>query len=115
MAMWIRKVSRFTSWKTLVLTATDFAIITTEGDHEPTVDEARNAPHLPINEEALAENNGDGRGSMVWFNQASMFQSSELETSTVKAAVGLGMDGTSDVRDWLRKRVFMSIGDSEEM
>ncbi|KAK7047835.1 hypothetical protein VNI00_006163 [Paramarasmius palmivorus] len=37
-------------------------------------------------------NNAVGRGSMVWFNQATMFQTSELGYPTVKAAKAAGVD-----------------------
>ncbi|KAK7037413.1 hypothetical protein VNI00_011163 [Paramarasmius palmivorus] len=37
--------------------------------------------------------NADGRGSMVWFNQASLFQTAELGYNTVKAARAAGDPG----------------------
>ncbi|KAE9393022.1 hypothetical protein BT96DRAFT_999823 [Gymnopus androsaceus JB14] len=48
----------------------------------------------------------DGRGSMVWFNQASMVQTSELGVSTLKLAKELGMETTCDASVWMKKDIF---------
>lgn len=39
---------------------------------------------------------GSGRGSLVYFNQATMFQSSETGYSTIKAAKQGGHSGLTD-------------------
>lgn len=41
-------------------------------------------------------NGADGRGSCVWFNQASMFQSAELGHSTMGDARKAGVDVNCD-------------------
>ena len=111
--MWTGKVCNSPNYKYLsCLTFSDFAIITTEDGTKPTMEQARNAPRLPVNEEALAQNEL-GRGSMVWFNQATMFQSSELDIRTVKEGMGMGINTTTNVQEWLKKKVFMNI--PEEM
>jgi hypothetical protein len=40
----------------------------------------------------------DGRGSLVWFSQASMFQSSELDSNSVKEAKRKGHSGKTDFK-----------------
>ncbi len=42
---------------------------------------------------------GEERGSMVWFNQATMFQSSELGIETMKQAREDGMDVDLDFQE----------------
>ncbi|KAJ3927749.1 MAG: hypothetical protein NXY57DRAFT_1042181 [Lentinula lateritia] len=48
----------------------------------------------------------EGRGSMVWFNQASMFQTSELGINTLREAREAGMDTNCDAKFWLEQGVF---------
>ncbi|KAJ3908052.1 hypothetical protein F5879DRAFT_794344, partial [Lentinula edodes] len=48
----------------------------------------------------------EGRGSMVWFNQASMFQTSELGINTLREAKEAGMDTNCDREFWLEQGVF---------
>ncbi|KAJ4492441.1 hypothetical protein C8R41DRAFT_919995 [Lentinula lateritia] len=48
----------------------------------------------------------DGRGSMVWFNQASMIQTSELGVPTIEYARGLGMNTKCDGEGWFTKGAF---------
>jgi hypothetical protein len=43
---------------------------------------------------------------MVWFNQASMVQTSELGVATLKLAKGLGMDIRCDPKKWMEKDIF---------
>ncbi|KAL0057791.1 hypothetical protein AAF712_015557 [Marasmius tenuissimus] len=47
-----------------------------------------------------------GRGSMVWFNQATMFQTTELGFETVQQAKDAGAKATCDVGQWMEKNVF---------
>ncbi|KAJ7583698.1 hypothetical protein C8J56DRAFT_1097308 [Mycena floridula] len=54
-----------------------------------------NSTPLGINEEAWT--NGDGCGSIVFFNQATMFQTSETGYATLKLAQKDGADATCDV------------------
>lgn len=54
----------------------DFELVTVEGDERPT--RATAAP--------LDPRDGDGRGSFVFFNQASLYQSSETGYNTLKEA-----------------------------
>jgi hypothetical protein len=66
------------------------------------------AKELRMNEEAWK--NGDSRGSMVWFNQATMFQTAELDVPTIREAREMGMDTTCNVQDMLeKKRLFQKI------
>ncbi|KAJ3806128.1 hypothetical protein F5876DRAFT_50597 [Lentinula aff. lateritia] len=46
----------------------------------------------------------DGRGSMVWFNQASMFQTSETGFNNLKEAREAGADDKCDMLSWLDHR-----------
>lgn len=43
---------------------------------------------------------------MVWFNQASMFQTSELGINTLREAREAGMDTNCDAKFWLEQGVF---------
>jgi hypothetical protein len=74
-------------------------MVTTEDGSVPTKETAR---PLGVNEAAWTR--GDGRGSMVWFNQASMFQTAELGIPTVKEVIQQGLDATSDVDEWIEKK-----------
>lgn len=54
-------------------------------------------------EEAAADEtsqveDGHGRGSMVWFNQASLFQSAETGFMTLTDAKAAGHSGTTDFK-----------------
>ncbi|KAG2139779.1 hypothetical protein DEU56DRAFT_755527 [Suillus clintonianus] len=51
---------------------------------------------LPTEENSSCLDGGDGRGSCVWFNQATMFQSAELGFATVADAQKAGAPCTSD-------------------
>jgi hypothetical protein len=41
---------------------------------------------------------------MVWFNQASMFQTAELGIPTVKEVMKQGLDATCDIDKWLEEK-----------
>lgn len=60
-------------------------IVSTNGDN-PTPENSTPVPSWT---------DGDVRGSMVWFNQATMFQTSELGVSTIKVAKAMGLDTKS--------------------
>ena len=86
----------------------DLPIVTTANDEHPTKENS-----TPIyfcghdsHDDDEAWKKADGRGSMVWFNQASMIQTSELGVSTVKLAKELGMETNCNVKAWLEKDVF---------
>ncbi|KAF8160069.1 hypothetical protein B0H34DRAFT_858712 [Crassisporium funariophilum] len=64
----------------------DFKFVTTEGDERPT----------PENSTPLEEGDGDGRGSLVYFNQAVMYMSSETDSATLKEATKKGHSGKTD-------------------
>lgn len=49
---------------------------------------------------------GEGRGSCVFFSQASMFQTAELGVPTVAEARRRGMDATSDAQELIRRGMF---------
>ncbi|KAF9025383.1 hypothetical protein BDP27DRAFT_1351787 [Rhodocollybia butyracea] len=48
----------------------------------------------------------EGRGSMVWFNQASMFQTSETGMNTLKDARVAGVSDVCNGGEWLEKSTF---------
>lgn len=51
---------------------------------------------IPTRENSEEIGSEEGRGSIVFFNQASLFQSSETNSSTLKAAAAQGKVVTSD-------------------
>uniref|UniRef100_A0A0W0FYJ7 Uncharacterized protein n=1 Tax=Moniliophthora roreri TaxID=221103 RepID=A0A0W0FYJ7_MONRR len=54
-----------------------------------------------------------GRGSIVWFNQASMFQTSELGYNTISKAKAAGAEATCNVEEWvIGKGIFPADADS---
>lgn len=53
-------------------------------------------------------NGADGRGSCVWFNQASMFQTAELGYGTVGKARKAGVDVNCDTEVLLKAEHFPS-------
>jgi hypothetical protein len=97
-------VSQILSYR-LLNSLADFDIVTTEDGSKPTTENSR---PLPVNEEAWGT--GETRGSLVWFNQASMFQTSELKVPTVAQGKEMGIDTTLDVDDTVtRKRPFQKV------
>jgi hypothetical protein len=61
---------------------------------------------LPNKNNTTPLDGADGRGSCVWFNQATMFQSSELGYNTVQDAADAGVDTTCDAKALLQKGYF---------
>ncbi|KAL1682149.1 hypothetical protein EV122DRAFT_204179, partial [Schizophyllum commune] len=59
----------------------------------------------PANSTKLA-NGAPGRGSCVWFNQASMWQTAELGEHTIKQAKAKGMNTTCDNGEFLDDLIF---------
>ncbi|KAK1224974.1 hypothetical protein PQX77_012123 [Marasmius sp. AFHP31] len=53
--------------------------------------------------------NAHGRGSMVWFNQASMFQTTELGYNTVAQAAAADAKTNCDAEEWLSKGIFPAV------
>lgn len=86
----------------------DLPIMTTANGEYPTKDNS--TPLYFCGHDSHGEDNAwkraDGRGSMVWFNQASMIQTSELGVSTLKLARQLGMKTECDAKAWMEKNVF---------
>lgn len=81
-----QNLSRITSTE---IGVADFKFVTTDGEERiPT----------PENSTPLEEGDDEGRGSLVYFNQASMYQSSELNCPTLKEAIAEGHHGTVDYR-----------------
>ena len=64
----------------------DIKFVTTDGDLWPT----------PENSTPISDGDDQGRGSLVWFNQASMYQASETQLGSVKEAKNVGHPGTTD-------------------
>lgn len=77
--------------------------MTTEDGEIPTKENSK-----PLNVDAEAWEKGYGRGSAVWFSQASMFMTSELG-STVSQAKQAGVKSTCDIDSWLEKGIFPHI------
>jgi hypothetical protein len=61
---------------------------------------------LPTKDNSTALDGADGRGSCVWFNQASMFQSSELGYGTIQEAAAAGVDTSCDAEALLQNNYF---------
>lgn len=66
--------------------ALDIQFVTADGQQHPT----------PENSRPLQEGDECGRGSLVFFNQATMYQSSEMDCSTVQEAIKAGGSGLAD-------------------
>jgi hypothetical protein len=60
----------------------------------------------PTRENSEPVHDGEGRGSCVWFNQASMFQTAELGYNTVAEAKKNGLDGVCDAQEFIDKGLF---------
>ena len=82
----------------------DKAQFVTTTDGRPPNQEQQNFE--PLSEEEQAWNRADGRGSLVWFNQATLFQSAELGVSTIKKAKKCGLDTHSDAQTLITKGLF---------
>lgn len=63
----------------------DFKFVTTNGER-PT----------PENSKAIEPGDEEGRGSLVYFNQATMYACSETDSKTLQAAKEKGLSGTTD-------------------
>lgn len=67
----------------------DFEFVTTEGDVRPTKE----------NSKPVVDGDQYGRGSLVYFNQATMFQTSETGFDTLQKAKEAGHSGTTDFEE----------------
>jgi hypothetical protein len=67
------------------MSTTDIRFVSTNGE-QPT----------PLNSHDFTEKNDGGRGSLVFFNQASMFQGPETGYDSLETARVNGHDGISD-------------------
>ncbi|KAF8335643.1 hypothetical protein F5887DRAFT_921052 [Amanita rubescens] len=65
-----------------------------------------NNGEYPTPDNSVPLNDGTGRGSAVWFNQASMFQTAELGVSTIAEAKRFGMDATCDAKGLIDNGLF---------
>ena len=86
----------------------DLPIYTTSNGERPTPDNSFPLYYCGCksHEDNSVWAEADGHGSMVWFNQASMMQTSETGIATLKEANELGLDTTCDAESWLDKGVF---------
>ncbi|KAJ3859291.1 hypothetical protein EV359DRAFT_51095 [Lentinula novae-zelandiae] len=86
-------------------------IVTTERHETPTPENSKPLSFCGCqsHNDNLGWTEADGRGSMVWFNQASMIQTSELGVPTVEQARRLGMDTSCDGDSWITRGVFPSL------
>jgi hypothetical protein len=70
----------------LWLISQDIKFVTTEGQERPT----------PANSRPLGVGDDEGRGSLVYFNEATMYQSSETNSATLGDAKKRGHSGKTD-------------------
>ncbi|KAJ3861722.1 hypothetical protein EV359DRAFT_66246 [Lentinula novae-zelandiae] len=81
-------------------TFADLPIFTTKNGEKPTSDNS--TPLYSCNCHSHDQNSpwarAEGRGSMVWFNQVSMFQTSELGINTLREAREAGMETNCDAK-----------------
>ncbi|KAJ3846237.1 hypothetical protein EV368DRAFT_89341 [Lentinula lateritia] len=88
----------------------DLPVVTTQTSERPTKENS--APLYFCNCDTHEGNQGwadaDGRGSMVWFNQASMIQTSELGVPTIQQAKQQGLNTHCDSEAWLAQGIFPS-------
>lgn len=67
----------------------DIKFVTTEGQERPTL----------ANSRPLEVGDDEGRGSLVYFNEATMYQSSETDSATLGEAKKRGHSGLTDYGD----------------
>jgi len=60
----------------------------------------------PTKENSIPLDGTAGRGSCVWFNQASLFQTSELGVETIALAKKQGKDAACDARGLIERGLF---------
>lgn len=65
----------------------DIKFVTTDGEDLPT----------PENSKPIQDGDDDGRGSVVWFNMATMLQSSESGADTLKEVRERGESGYAEM------------------
>lgn len=71
----------------------DIKFVTTEGLERPT----------PANSKPLQRGDDEGRGSLVYFNEATMYQSSETNSATLGDAKKAGHSGKADYGNDVQK------------
>jgi hypothetical protein len=72
--------------QTISYLLSDIKFVTTDGDERPT----------PENSTPLELGDHEGRGSLVYFNQATMYQSSETNSATIGDAILAGHSGKTN-------------------
>ncbi|KAL1659740.1 hypothetical protein GGF50DRAFT_119598 [Schizophyllum commune] len=102
--------SLFFHWNVDVCDLDKAEILVTKDGQRP--DQAKGNAE-PLNAEEKWEK-AHGRGSMVWFNQATMFQSAELGVKTIKAAKARGMDATCNHRSMVEGGYFPQVAPTSE-
>ncbi|KAL1738552.1 hypothetical protein HDZ31DRAFT_69876 [Schizophyllum fasciatum] len=80
----------------------DLEVVQTDGADLPT----------PQNSTKLGSG-APGRGSCVWFNQASMWQTAEIGEHTIKQAKAKGLDTTCDNEELLEDLIFGEVPGAE--
>ncbi|KAL0067939.1 hypothetical protein AAF712_005108 [Marasmius tenuissimus] len=88
--------------------ADNLQFVVTDGN-EPTKDSCRPLSCLcgdPYKDHGEKWQKAHGRGSLVWFNQASMFQTTELGYNTVEEARSAGAETDCDIKGLLEKGIF---------
>ncbi len=77
-------------------------VVTTADGERPTRENSEPL-HRPSDVSEEDWEDGNGRGSVVWFNQASMFQTSETGYETLETARRKGHSGNADGKKFLSK------------
>jgi len=83
MSTYVVSLLPFIHIQTISYLWSDFKFITTDGDERPT----------PENSIPLGPGDHKGRGSLVYFNQATMYQLSETNSATIGDAILAGHSG----------------------
>ena len=83
------------------LSCADIKFVTTEGEERPT----------PENSTPIRDGDEEGRGSLVYFNQASMYQSSETGCSTLKEAIRTQVHSGRLDKETTIQQAFSSLGE----
>lgn len=64
---------------------------------------------MPENSTRIEDGDDEGRGSLVYFNQASMYRSSETDSETIAEAISKGHSGTVDYSGSVQE-AFLTLG-----
>ncbi|KAI4521716.1 hypothetical protein K525DRAFT_269594 [Schizophyllum commune Loenen D] len=102
--------SLFFHWNVDVCDLDKAEIVVTEDGQKPDLEKGNTKPLTDHEKWDKAH----GRGSMVWFNQATLFQSAELGVKTIKAATARRMNATSDYRSMVESGYFPEVAGASD-